>query len=244
MWNAIKRWWKYRVAKTEKTFNENLLIGPGGKNIRALQEDTGTVIEVEDDGTVTIASSQAEWAKAALERIEAMTATVQVGKIYDGRIISIKDFGAFVEILPGRDGLCHISELSHDYVANVTDVVNIGDEIKVLVISVDDHDRVKLSHRQALDELGLAPVGAGVGGEGGEGGEGGAEAAPRANVSERPRRDDRGGSGDRGPRGGGDRGGRSGGGGGRGGDRGGRGGGGGRGGDRGGRGGDRPPRRD
>jgi polyribonucleotide nucleotidyltransferase len=205
-----------------------LLIGPGGKNIRALQEDTGTVIEVEDDGTVTIASSQSEWAKAALERIEALTATVQVGKIYDGRVISIKDFGAFVEILPGRDGLCHISELSHDYVANVTDVVNVGDELKVLVISVDDHDRVKLSHRQALDELGLAPVGAGVGSEGGEGGE----------RAERPRRDDRGG--DR-PRGG-DRGGRGGDRGGRGGDRGGRGGG--RGGDRGGRGGGDRGRRD
>ena len=96
-----------------------------------------------------------------------------------------------------------------------TDVVNIGDELKVLVISVDDHDRVKLSHRQALDELGLAPVGAGVVGEGGEGG------GDRPERAERPRRDDRGG--DRGPRGGGDRGGRGGGGGGRGGDRGGRG---------------------
>ncbi|MCA9267698.1 MAG: polyribonucleotide nucleotidyltransferase, partial [Planctomycetales bacterium] len=121
-----------------------LLIGPGGKTIRQIQEDTGTVIEVSDDGTVTVASANAEWAQDAMQRIEALTASVQIGKIYDGRVISIKDFGAFVEILPGRDGLCHISELSHEYVANVNDVVNIGDELKVIVISVDDHDRVKL----------------------------------------------------------------------------------------------------
>ena len=131
------------------------LIGPGGKNIRALQEETGTVIEVDDEGNVTIASSTAEWAKVALERVEALTATVQIGKIYDGRVASVKDFGAFVEIIPGRDGLCHISELSNEYVANVSDICNVGDELKVKVLSVDEHDRVKLSHRQALQELGL-----------------------------------------------------------------------------------------
>jgi polyribonucleotide nucleotidyltransferase len=203
-----------------------MLIGPGGKNIRQLQEDTGTVVEVDDDGRVTIAATNGDWAKEALGRIEAMTATVQVGKIYDGRVISIKDFGAFVEILPGRDGLCHISELSHDYVSTVTDVVNIGDEIKVLVISVDDHDRVKLSHRQALDELGLTPPPRAEGnGDDGEG-----EDRPRAEAGARGRGGDRGG--DRGGRGrGGDRGGRGGGGRGRG-ERGG----GDRGGDRGGRG--------
>ena len=201
-----------------------MLIGPGGKNIRQLQEDTGTVVEVDDDGRVTIAATNGDWAKEALQRIEALTATVQVGKIYDGRVISIKDFGAFVEILPGRDGLCHISELSHDYVSSVTDVVNIGDEIKVLVISVDDHDRVKLSHRQALDELGLTPPPREDNGEG-SGDDDDDSDRPRAEAGARSR-------GDRG----GDRGGR-----GRGGDRGGRGRsrGGGRGGDRGDRGGDR-----
>jgi polyribonucleotide nucleotidyltransferase len=131
------------------------LIGPGGKNIRMIQETTGTVIEVEDDGTVTVASNDAEASKAAVAQVEACTATVQIGRIYDGRVISIKDFGAFVEILPGRDGLCHISELSDGFVSRVSDVCAIGDEMKVLVIDIDDHDRVKLSRRRAMEELGL-----------------------------------------------------------------------------------------
>ncbi len=131
------------------------LIGPGGKNIRAIQESTGTVVEVDDDGTVTVASANQEWADAAMAKIEACTATVQVGKIYDGTVSSVKDFGAFVEILPGRDGLCHISELSNGYVSSVGDVCKEGDEMKVLVLDVDDHDRVKLSRRKALEELGI-----------------------------------------------------------------------------------------
>jgi polyribonucleotide nucleotidyltransferase len=130
------------------------LIGPGGKNIRTIQENTGTVIEVEDDGTVTIASTNEEWALAAQAAVEACTATVQVGRIYDGTVTSIKDFGAFVEILPGRDGLCHISELSNGYVSSVADFCSVGDPMKVLVIGVDDHDRVKLSRRRAYEELG------------------------------------------------------------------------------------------
>ncbi len=93
--------------------------------IRGIQESTGAVIEVDDDGTVTIASYRRRvGAKTALDRVEALTATVQVGQIYDGRVTSVKDFGAFVEILPGKDGLCHISELSDDYVNSVADVCN------------------------------------------------------------------------------------------------------------------------
>ncbi len=202
------------------------LIGPGGKVIRGIQEATGCVIEIDDDGTVTIASENAEWAQAALSSVEAITATVQIGKIYDGRVTSLKDFGAFVEILPGRDGLCHISELSSNYVSSVHDVLRVGDAMKVLVIDVDDHDRVKLSRRRALEELNLEDdlVPAGEPGEerpprrrddeGGEGGDRGGDRGPRG---------DRGDRGDRGPRGGGDRGGRGGDRGGRGGDRGGRG---------------------
>ncbi len=128
-----------------------LLIGPGGKTIRSIQEMTGAVIEVEDDGTVTIASSNADWAQAALAQVEALTATVQIGKIYEGRVTSIKDFGAFVEILPGRDGLCHISELSNEYVNSVSDICRVGDKMRVLVIDIDDHDRVKLSRRRAME---------------------------------------------------------------------------------------------
>ncbi|WP_153557774.1 polyribonucleotide nucleotidyltransferase [Roseimaritima sediminicola] len=130
------------------------LIGPGGKNIRGIQERTGAVIEVDDDGTVLIASGNAEAAQEALRSVEACTATVQIGKIYDGIVSSIKDFGAFVEILPGRDGLCHISELSSGFISSIDKVVAVGDSMKVLVIDVDEHDRVKLSRRKALEELG------------------------------------------------------------------------------------------
>jgi polyribonucleotide nucleotidyltransferase len=148
------------------------LIGPGGKMIRGIQEATGCVIEVDDSGIVTIASSNREWAEAALAQVEAVTATVQIGKIYNGKVSSIKDFGAFVEILPGRDGLVHISELAGGYVSSVGDVCRVGDEMKVLVIDVDDHDRVKLSRRRALEELGLpdelVPQDGGPPGEGGE----------------------------------------------------------------------------
>ncbi len=129
-----------------------ILIGPGGKNIRGIQESTGAVIEVNDDGVVTIASSNAEWANKAMEAVESVTASVQIGKIYEGRVTSVKDFGAFVEILPGRDGLCHISELDDGYVSSVTDVCNVGDSLRVLVIDVDDHDRVKLSRKRAMQE--------------------------------------------------------------------------------------------
>ncbi len=129
------------------------LIGPGGKTIRAIQEATGAVIEVEDDGTVTIASSDGASAQACLERVEALTASVQIGRIYRGRVTSVKDFGAFVEIIPGKDGLCHISELSEEYVSSVGDVCRIGDELQVKVIAIDEQDRVKLSRKQALREL-------------------------------------------------------------------------------------------
>jgi len=175
------------------------LIGPGGKNIRAIQETTNAVIEVDDDGTVTVASNNQENADAALQQIEACTATVQIGRIYDGRITSIKDFGAFVEILPGRDGLCHVSELSTAYVSNVSELCSVGDEMKVLVIDVDEHDRVKLSRKRALEELGLEDdlaekAEAQAGERGGDRGE-------------RPRRSrEGGGGGDRGRSGGGGRG--------------------------------------
>jgi polyribonucleotide nucleotidyltransferase len=132
-----------------------MLIGPGGKNIRQIQETTDTVIEVDDDGVVVIASADQEMANQALNMVQACTATVEIGKIYDGTVASITDFGAFVEILPGRDGLCHISELSSGYVSSVRDVCQIGDEMKVKVIDVDGQDRVKLSRRAALEELGL-----------------------------------------------------------------------------------------
>ena len=138
-----------------------LLIGPGGKMIRAIQESTGASIEVDDDGTVCIASSNMEGAKEALARVDALTASVEVGRIYEGKVISIKDFGAFIEILPGKDGLCHISELADGYVNSVMDVCKIGDEMAVKVISIDDQDRVKLSRKAVLREEAVAAEGGG-----------------------------------------------------------------------------------
>jgi polyribonucleotide nucleotidyltransferase len=132
-----------------------LLIGPGGKMIRSIQESTGALIEVEDDGTVTVACESAEGAQAAMAQIEALTASVEIGRIYDGRVASIKDFGAFIEILPGKDGLCHISEISEEYVSSVSDLLKVGDQVPVKVIAIDDQDRVKLSRKQAMRERGL-----------------------------------------------------------------------------------------
>lgn len=127
-----------------------LLIGPGGKTIRAIQEESGAMIDIAEDGTVTISAVNAASADAALARIEALCEDIQVGRIYNGKVTSIKDFGAFIEIAPGKDGLCHISELSDGFVKNVTDICKIGDTFEVKVIAVDDQNRVKLSRRAVL----------------------------------------------------------------------------------------------
>ncbi len=131
-----------------------LIIGPGGKTIRRLQEETGAKIDIEDTGVVTLSSQDAAGAEAARDKIVAMTEGVQIGRIYEGRVTSIKEFGAFVEILPGKDGLVHISELSDGYVASVTDICRVGDPMLVKAIAVDDQDRVKLSRKAALAERG------------------------------------------------------------------------------------------
>jgi len=127
-----------------------LLIGPGGKTIRAIQEESGALIDIAEDGTVTISAANAQSADAALARVEALCEEIQPGRIYMGKVTSIKDFGAFIEIAPGKDGLCHISELSDGFVKNVTDVCKIGDTFEVKVIAVDDQNRVKLSRKAVL----------------------------------------------------------------------------------------------
>ncbi len=153
--------WAPRMMRTKINPEKiGLLIGPGGKTIRAIQEETGATLDVEDDGTVIVASGNLEWAEAAMARVQAITGEVEVGKIYEGRVTSVKDFGAFVEILPGRDGLCHISELSTEYVSDVNSVVKVGDILAVKVLLVDEHDRVKLSHKATLPG-GDAPAGDG-----------------------------------------------------------------------------------
>ncbi|MCA9084017.1 MAG: polyribonucleotide nucleotidyltransferase [Planctomycetaceae bacterium] len=131
-----------------------LLIGPGGKTIRAIQEESGATIDIAEDGTVTISATNAAAADAALARIEALTEDIQPGRVYKGKVTSIKDFGAFIEIAPGKDGLCHISELSDGFVKNVSDVCKIGDVLEVKVIAVDDQNRVKLSRKAVLAAAG------------------------------------------------------------------------------------------
>jgi len=126
------------------------VIGPGGKTIRRVQDETGATIDIEDDGTVFISSVAPEGAEAALAAVEGLTATVELDKVYEGKVVSIRDFGAFIEILPGQDGLCHVSELDTGFVKKVTDVCNIGDTLKVKVINIDDQGRVKLSRKAVL----------------------------------------------------------------------------------------------
>ncbi len=129
-----------------------MVIGSGGKTIKKIQEDYKVQIDIQDDGTVQLFSKDFEGMQKAKTLIERMTEDVKVGKLYQGRVISIKEFGAFIEILPGQDGLVHISELSDGYVKNVSDVVKVGDEITVKVIGIDDQHRVKLSRKAALKE--------------------------------------------------------------------------------------------
>ena len=129
------------------------VIGPGGKMIRKIVEETGAQIDIEDDGRVFIASNNGDAMQQAIAMIRDLTEDVEVGKIYKGKVVRIMNFGAFVEILPKKDGLVHISQLADHRVNKVEDVVNIGDEIMVKVIEIDEKGRVNLSRKQALTEL-------------------------------------------------------------------------------------------
>jgi polyribonucleotide nucleotidyltransferase len=156
------------------------VIGKGGAVIRALTEETGCTIDIAEDGTITIASVDSDKAAFARKRIEDITAEAEVGAIYEGPITKILDFGALVQILPGKDGLLHISQIAHQRVERVEDFLKEGQIIKVKVLETDDKGRIKLSLKALLDK-------------------------PEGYVEEeRPRREygdrDRGGRGDRGPR--------------------------------------------
>ncbi|OEZ28160.1 polyribonucleotide nucleotidyltransferase [Variovorax boronicumulans] len=152
------------------------VIGKGGAVIRGLQEETGTTINIDEDGTITIASTDPEKAEFAKKRIEQITAEVEIGKVYEGPITKILDFGALVNLLPGKDGLLHISQIAHERVEKVTDYLSEGQIVKVKVLETDEKGRVKLSMK-ALTER---PAG--------------------MEYSERPPREDRGDRGDRGDR--------------------------------------------
>jgi polyribonucleotide nucleotidyltransferase len=127
------------------------VIGSGGKNIRQIISETGVTIDVEDDGTVTIASSDAEAAARAVAMVKWLTEEAEIGKIYRGTVKKIVDFGAFVEILPGTEGLLHISQISKERVAKVTDVLQEGDEVMVKVLEVDKSGKIRLSRKEAMD---------------------------------------------------------------------------------------------
>ena len=128
------------------------LIGPGGKNIKRLVEESGCEIDIEDDGTVNIFSVSADGMKIAVDAITGMTAEAEIGKIYRGKVVTVKEFGAFVEFLPGKDGLVHISELANFRVKKTEDIVKIGDEIAVKCLGVDEKGRVRLSRKAAMED--------------------------------------------------------------------------------------------
>ncbi|MBI5842607.1 MAG: polyribonucleotide nucleotidyltransferase [Chloroflexi bacterium] len=161
------------------------LIGPGGKNIRALQEETHTKIDIEEDGTVYIASTEGAGAKIAQERVEALSDSAVIGNIYTGKVVRIEAFGAFVEILPGVDGLVHISQLDSERVNTVEDICRLGDELTVMVTDIDPQGKIRLSRQAVLEgwtaeearekdqrKSGPRPGGGGRGGDrGGRGGD-------------------------------------------------------------------------
>jgi len=133
------------------------VIGPGGRVIKSITEETGAKIDIEDDGTVIIGAPDEESAQKAINIIDGLTKDPEVGEIYTGKVTSITNFGAFVEILPGRDGLVHISELENYRVAQVEDVVKLGDEVTVMVIGIDPQGKIKLSRRAVFTKLSHMP---------------------------------------------------------------------------------------
>ena len=128
------------------------LIGKGGATIRALTEETGASIDIEDDGSVRIYAETKAAMKDAIDRVTAITAEAEVGKIYEGKVVRIEDFGAFVNILPGKDGLVHISQIDNKRVEKVTDYINMDDIVKVKVLDVDQRGRIKLSMKDLIED--------------------------------------------------------------------------------------------
>jgi polyribonucleotide nucleotidyltransferase len=129
------------------------LIGPGGKNIRAITEETEASIDVEEDGTVKIMAADGIKLEEAKKRVLECTAEAEIDKVYRGKVITVKDFGAFVEIIPGCEGLLHISEMADYRVRDVKDICNEGDFVTVKVIDIDRSGKIRLSRKAALEEI-------------------------------------------------------------------------------------------
>jgi polyribonucleotide nucleotidyltransferase len=170
------------------------VIGPGGRVIRSIIEETKASIDIEDDGTVFIGAANEDAARQAIQIIEGLTKDAEVGQIYTGKVTRLMNFGAFVEIMPGKEGLVHISELADYRVPRVEDVVQVGDEIMVMVTEIDQMGRVNLSRRAVLEgetpqavaerSSERAPAGRRESG----GGNGGGGAGPRRSGGDRPPR--------------------------------------------------------
>ena len=193
------------------------VIGPGGRVINAMQEETGASINVEDDGTVLVSGSDAEGVRRAIELIRGLTKEIEVGEVYEGAVTRILDFGAFVEILPGKDGLVHISDLADYHVNRVEDEVSEGETLRVQVIEIDNLGRINLTRlrdgEDGSERVGLTAEAAAAGGRspgGGDRGFGGGDRGPRGGGGRGPRGGGGGGRGRGGPGGGGGRGPRSG----------------------------------
>ena len=129
------------------------LIGPGGKNIRRITELSGAQIDIEEDGSINIFAVDSESMSVARREVEMVTAEVEEGKLYEGIVTGVKEFGAFVEVLPGKDGLVHISEMADRRIEQVEDVCKLGDQMWVKCIGIDDRGRVRLSRREAMRDL-------------------------------------------------------------------------------------------
>ncbi|MDP9036865.1 MAG: polyribonucleotide nucleotidyltransferase [Myxococcota bacterium] len=143
--------WAPRITQIKvKPDQIRLIIGPGGKTIKGIIDQTGVAIDVEDDGTVNVASSDTEAVKRALDIIKGLTTEPEVGVVYKGTVTRVADFGAFIEIMPGTDGLLHVSEMAHHRVEKVTDVMKEGDPVDVKVLSVDRDGKIRLSRRELL----------------------------------------------------------------------------------------------
>ena len=165
------------------------VIGPGGKMIRKIQETTGAKIDIEDDGSVYIAAVDATSSELAISMVEQLTQEVELGRVYTGKVVRTTDFGAFVEIMPGKDGLVHISQLADYRVPSVEDVVRVGDEVMVMVTSIEPGTgKVKLSRRAVLEGWTLEEAQANDRPAGGGGGRGGRPGGDRRRDDSRGRR--------------------------------------------------------
>jgi polyribonucleotide nucleotidyltransferase len=143
--------WAPRITQIKvKPDQIRLIIGPGGKTIKGIIDQTGVAIDVEDDGTVNVASSDSDAVKRALDIIKGLTTEPEVGAVYKGTVTRVADFGAFIEILPGTDGLLHVSEMAHQRVERVTDVMKEGDPVEVKVLSIDREGKIRLTRRELL----------------------------------------------------------------------------------------------